>query len=290
MKKTADDKAFDTISMTIIVISVLLALLPFLYIVAISFSSSASILAGKVSFYPKQFTIEAYRSVIHSGSVLYSIGYTVVITAIHTLLAMILTICAAYPLTKKRLRGRGFFLILIIVTMYFSGGIIPDYLLMKSLHLTNTMWVLIIPGCISAFNLIILKSFFTSLPDSLEEAARLDGCSDIKVLMKIIIPLSGPVIATLSLFYAVGRWNGFQDALIYITNPKLYPIQLKLYQIISNASSVEILRNEGAQAAGQVIPASIQSASIVIATIPILILYPWLQKYFVAGKIGRAHV
>ena len=176
MKKTADDKAFDTISMTIIVISVLLALLPFLYIVAISFSSSASILAGKVSFYPKQFTIEAYRSVIHSGSVLYSIGYTVVITAIHTLLAMILTICAAYPLTKKRLRGRGFFLILIIVTMYFSGGIIPDYLLMKSLHLTNTMWVLIIPGCISAFNLIILKSFFTSLPDSLEEAARLDGC------------------------------------------------------------------------------------------------------------------
>lgn len=146
---------------------------------------------------------------------------------------MFLTICAAYPLTKKRLWGRNFLLSALVFTMYFSGGLIPSYILIKNLGMMDTIWSLVLPGAMSVFNLIILKTFFSSLPESLEESASIDGCSDLGILLRIVLPLSLPSIATLSLFYAVDRWNGFQDALFYITKKELYPMQLKLYQIIS---------------------------------------------------------
>lgn len=209
--------------------------------------------------------------------------FTIQLTIIYTVFSMFLTIAAAYPLTQKRLRGRKFFLLVIIFTMFFSGGIIPDYILMKNLKLINTIWALILPGLISGFNFIILKTFFSSIPESLVESARLDGCSDIGILTRIVLPLSIPVIATLSLFYAVAKWNSFQDALMYITDSRLYPLQLKLYQIVQNSLAVDIAIQEGSNTTTNTLPESLRAASIMFATIPIVLVYPWLQKYFIKG-------
>lgn len=166
--------------------------------------------------------------------------------------------------------------------MFFSGGLIPEYLLVKSLKLTNTLWALVLPGMINAFYLIILKSFFASIPEELEESARIDGSSHFGTLVRIVLPLSMPVLATLSLFYAVGRWNGFMDALFYITNQDLYPIQLKLYQLVISNQMSDATATEGMNAMAP-IPESLKAASIMFATIPILLVYPWLQRYFISG-------
>jgi putative aldouronate transport system permease protein len=193
---------------------------------------------------------------------------------------MFLTICAAYPLTKTRLRGRSAILLLVVVTMYFTGGMIPDYMLVKNLHLTDTIWSLLLPGALSVYNMIILKTFFSTLPDSMEESASIEGANELTILCRIILPLSMPVLATLSLFYAVGRWNGFQDALLYITNPKLFPMQLKLYQIISVNQQLDV-QQEGIGA--YIAPESLKAAAVIFATVPILLVYPKLQKHFVSG-------
>jgi putative aldouronate transport system permease protein len=166
--------------------------------------------------------------------------------------------------------------------MYFSGGIIPDYVLVKSLGLLDSMWSLILPGAISAFNLILLKSFFNSLPEGLEEAARIDGCTDFGVLVRIVLPLSLPIIATLSLFYAVGKWNSFMDALFYITDPNKYPLQLKLYQIVVNCQSLDAAFAEGNMSPGM-LPDGLKAASVMFATIPRVCVYPFIQKHFIKG-------
>jgi len=194
---------------------------------------------------------------------------------------MIMTILVAYPLTKKHLVGGNAYMVFVIITMYFSGGIIPDYILIKSLHLLDKPWSLILPGLISPFNMIILKTFFSSIPESLEESAYLDGASYLTILVRIIIPLSLPAIATLSLFYAVSRWNTFQDALMYISSEKYYPVQMKLYQIIFNSMTNEVAQAEGSSTT--MVPEGIKAAAVIVATVPILIVYPWLQKYFVTG-------
>ena len=172
-------------------------------------------------------------------------------------------------------------MIVIIITMYFSGGIIPDYLLIKNLHMLNKIWCLILPGAISAYNMIILKSFFQEIPESIEESAYIDGANDLIILIKVILPLSGPVLATISLFYAVGRWNYFQDALFYITKPSLYTLQLKLYNIVKLNRALDVSAVEGIS--GTNMPESVKAAVIVFATLPILIVYPWLQRYFIKG-------
>lgn len=172
----------------------------------------------------------------------------------------------------------------IIITMFFSGGIIPEYLLIRDLHLLNSVWALILPGLVSPFNLIILISFFRGIPESLEESAEIDGSSHIHTLFKIILPLSMPVLATLALFYAVGRWNGFQDSLMYINDPKLYPLQLKLFQMVQNNMVSELTQMEGANRT-PLTPESLKAATVVFATVPILLVYPWLQKYFVSGAM-----
>jgi putative aldouronate transport system permease protein len=176
---------------------------------------------------------------------------------------------------------------IIVVTMFFSGGIIPEYILVRDLHLLNNMWSLILPGLISPFYLIILISFFNGIPESLEEAAEIDGSSQFGTLLRIVLPLSLPVLATLSLFYGVGRWNGFQDTLMYIQNPDLFPLQLKLYQMIQNNMVSELTRLEGASGA-RITPEGLKAASVIFATVPILLVYPWLQRYFVSGVMVGA--
>lgn len=216
-----------------------------------------------------------------------SLIYTIWLTVLSTVLSMVMTIAAAYPLAKSNLKGRKWFMLVIVVTMFFSGGIIPEYILIKNLHLLDSTWGLILPGLISPFYMIILITFFRGIPESLEEAAGIDGSSHFGTLMRIILPLSLPVMATLSLFYAVGRWNGFQDALMYITKPELYPLQLKLYQMIQQNQITELMQNEGIGAV-QVLPESLKAASVIFSTLPILLVYPWLQRYFISGVMVGA--
>ncbi len=268
----------------LILVFVLVCTLPFINVIAISLSSKSAILRGDVSFWPVEFSTRAYEVIINDASMFHSLGYTVKITVIYTFLAMIMTILYAFPMTMKRLKGRKFFMFFIVFTMYFSGGTIPIYLNVKELGLINTQWSLIFPGLISTFNIIILKNFFEGLPYELNEAAYIDGANDFQILLKIYLPLSFSSIATLSLFYAVGKWNSFSDALYYINSRDLQPLQLKLYNLIKGGQAVEVSVQEGSSNdLASSISASIESATIIFATVPILVVYPFVQRYFVAG-------
>ncbi|WP_145036473.1 carbohydrate ABC transporter permease [Paenibacillus sp. Y412MC10] len=263
-------------------------IIPFLYMIALSFSSNEAIISQKVGLWPVDFTAETYKTILSDMDMLYTLGYSIVLTIFYTLVCMFLTICAAYPLTKKRLKGRNFILTALVFTMYFSGGLIPSYILVKNLGMMNSVWSLVLPGAMSVFNMIILKTFFSNLPESLEESAAIDGCSDLGILIKIVLPLSLPSIATISLFYAVDRWNGFQDALFYITKKELYPMQMKLYQIISANQQLDSQQGGEGSVGSYIVPESLKAASVMFTTIPILLIYPKLQKYFVDGVMTGA--
>lgn len=282
MKTKFSDRIIDFF-ITLVIIGVVVAcVIPFLYIISMSLSSNSAIISQKVTLFPVEFTLETYKTILNDSAMIYTLLYTIALTVGYTAVCMLLTICAAYPLTKKRLKGRNVLLFIIIITMYFSGGMIPEYILVKNLNLLDKVWSLVLPGALSVYNMIILKTFFTSLPESLDEAASIEGANDLHILIKIVLPLSLPALATLSLFYAVGRWNGFQDALLYITRKNLFPIQLKLYQIISVNQQLDVQQGEGSMGMN-IAPEALKSASVIFATVPILVIYPWLQKYFVSG-------
>jgi putative aldouronate transport system permease protein len=283
MKIKRFNQLFDLTVVCLTILIICLCLLPFMNVAAVSLSSNSAIVASRVALFPVEFSTESYQAIFKDPAMVGSLWFTIQLTLIYTLFSMAMTIMAAYPLTQKRLRGRKFLMLLVIFTMFFSGGIIPDYLLVKQLHMLNTIWALVLPGLISTFNLIVMKTFFDSIPESLVESARLDGCSDVGILAKIILPLSTPVLATLSLFYAVFKWNAFQDALFYINESKLYPVQLKLYQIVMNSMAVDIAVQEGANSTTNALPESLKAASVMFATLPIVLVYPWLQKYFIKG-------
>ncbi len=282
MKKGIKDKTFDFTMILIILIVSIACLLPMLYMLSVSLSSNYAITARLVTIWPVEFTLESYKAVLADKSIVGSMIFTIWLTVACTVLSLVMTILCAYPLTKKSLKGRNFFLVMIVITMYFSGGMIPEYILVKDLGMTDSPLALMFPYCLSAFNMIILKTFFTNLPESLEESALLDGASYFTILVRIVLPLSKPVLATLALFYAVGRWNGFQDALIYINKQEYFPLQLKLYQLVYNNQMSEIALAEG-MANQNVTPEGLKSAAVMFATIPILLIYPWLQRYFLSG-------
>ena len=271
----------DWLIRIVITVLVLLCILPFLHVFVTSISSNASVMARNVRFLPIGVNLDAYRTILRDASMIRSLYMTVYYTVAFTAVGMILTILAAYPLTKKKLWGRNFFLMLFVITLYFSAGLIPEYLLVHSLGMLNTPWSIILPLALSPYNLILLKTSFQSIPESLEESAFVDGCSHFGILTRIVLPLSMPILATLILFYAVGRWNAYQDALFYLTKSQLYPLQLKLYNLVNSSGEAEQI----AQEAG-VVPVSqevLKPASIMFATIPILLIYPFVQKYFVKG-------
>lgn len=288
MRKRKKISVADILIIAFIVALCFTCVVPFLHMIALSLSSNEAIVAQLVGLWPVGFTTLTYKTILTDVEMLYTLGYSIVLTISYTLLCMFLTICAAYPLTKKRLMGRNFFLSVLVFTMYFSGGLIPSYMLIKNLGMMNSVWSLILPGAMSVFNMIILKTFFTNLPESLEESAAIDGCSDLGILIKIVLPLSLPSIATLSLFYAVDRWNGFQDALFYITKKNLYPMQLKLYQIISANQQLDSQQGGEGGASAFIVPESLKAASVMFTTVPILLVYPKLQKYFVDGVMTGA--
>lgn len=282
MREQTANRVFDTINFIVLSVCTLICLAPFLHILAISLSSVRPIISGQVSLFPVDLNFEAYFKVFSNPSMIRSLGFTVLLTGIFTVMCMVMTIAMGYPLSKNKLKGRKGFMFIVVITMFFSGGIIPEYILIRNLNMMDSIWALVLPGLINPFYLIILISFFNNIPESLEESAEIDGSSHFRTLLSIMLPLSLPVITTLSLFYAVGRWNGFTDTLMYINSPELYPLQLKLYQLIQNNMISELIQMEGGQMA-TVVPESLKAASVIFATVPILIVYPWLQRYFVSG-------
>ena len=285
MRKSFSDKSIDTINVILLLIFAFVCLFPILNVLAISLSGSDAINMGKVNIIPIDIQFESYKAILRNGSLQGSLIYTIILTISSTTIAMLATILAAYPLSKQKLIGRTPIFIFILITMYFSGGLIPDYLLYKNLKLIDTFWVLILPGAISTFNLLVLKTFFSAIPTSLEESATIDGANQWTILWRIILPLSRPAIATISLFYAVGRWNGYSDALFFINSPKLKPLQLVLQQLLSFETSKIMEQQDNLALVQEVnlLPESLKSATIIFATVPILLVYPWLQKYFVKG-------
>ena len=281
MIKSKSAKAGDWIFVLICIVVAVICLLPMVNLLVKSISSTDALVKHEVYLWPKGLNFDAYTTVLGDAKYIRAFFWTVFLTIICTIVSLVMTTLCAYPLIFEDLKGRSVFNIIITITMFFNAGTIPNYLLMKSLNLLSNPLVLIVPSCLSVFNMIILRSFFYGIPDSLRESAEIDGATYIKILCSIYIPLSKPVFATLALFYAVGRWNGYSDALMYMKEKDYYPLQLLLYNIINNINSVEVATQEGFSTPG--LTESLKAAIVMFSTVPILCIYPWLQKYFVKG-------
>lgn len=281
MIKSKATKFWDYVIAFICFLLIVVCIVPLLNVLARSLSSSEALIRNEVILWPVGLNFKAYETVLGDMKYVWSLGWTAILTIICTIVSLIMTTLCAYPLIFENLKGRSFFNTYIILTMYFSAGTIPNYLLMKDINLLNNPLVLIIPGSLSVFNMIIMRSFFYSIPESLRESAEIDGAGYFRILTKIYLPLSTPVLATLALFYAVGRWNGFSDALMYMNDRRFYPIQLLLYNILNNVMSIEVATQEGFSSPG--LSETLKAATVMFATIPILLIYPWLQKYFISG-------
>lgn len=281
MIKSKKTKAGDWIFVIICILVSICCLVPMINLLARSLSGTDYLIRREVYLIPKGINFDAYMTVLGDPKYIRSFVWTVFLTLVCTVVSLTMTTLCAYPLIFSNLKGRSVINVFITITMFFNAGTIPNYLLMKSLHMLDTPWVLIIPSCMSVYNMIIMRSFFYGIPDSLRESAEIDGASYLKILTSIYIPLSKPVFATLALFYAVGRWNGYSDALMYVTDKDLYPLQLLLYNVLNNINSVEVAAQEGFTTPG--LSESLKAAIVMFSTVPILLIYPWLQKYFIHG-------
>ncbi|KKO51237.1 sugar ABC transporter permease [Paenibacillus sp. DMB20] len=283
IKPSAGEKVFAAFNYCVFILIGITTLVPFINLLAKSLSSEEAVVSGRVGLFPVGVQFETYKYVLQDSMFLTSLKTSVLLTVIGTGLSLIMTTMTAYPLSKIRLRGRKWLLLMFVFTMLFSGGLIPTYLLMHNLNLVNTLPVLFLPAMVNVFNMLIIKNYFEGLPDSLEESAKLDGAGNIRILIHIMLPLSLPVLATIALFFAVAFWNDYFAAMIYITDPELKPLQLYLKELIVSSSG-DFLKNN-VDAAINMTPQSIQASSILLATIPILLVYPFLQKYFVKGVL-----
>lgn len=281
MIKSKSAKFGDWIFVLICVLVSIVCLLPMLNLLARSLSSSEFLIKREVYLWPKGWSVSAYSMVLGDIKYIKAFFWTVFLTIVCTVFSLTMTTLCAYPLIFENLKGRSLFNIIITITMFFNAGTIPNYLLMKQLGLLNQPLVLIVPSCLSVYNMIIMRSFFYGIPDSLRESAEIDGASFIKILTSIYVPLSKPVFATLALFYAVGRWNGYSDALMFMNNKDYYPLQLLLYNILNNINQVEVATQEGFSTPG--LSESLKAAIVMFSTVPILLIYPLLQKYFIHG-------
>lgn len=265
----------------------LITLYPFWYEIATSFSSSRAITSGEVFVWPVEFNTEAYKRLFEDGQLIRAMGNTIIVTTVGTLLNITMTVLAAFPLSRKRLYGRGALLMFITFTMIFISGIIPNFILIKSLGLINSYMALWLPALVSTYNMFVMKTFMEGLPDEIEESASIDGAGNWRILIQIIMPLCKPILAALSLFYAVGWWNSYFNVMLYITSSKLQTLMLKLYQMIKQVDASLLNNGSGSEGATQILltPEGIKAASVVIAIAPILCVYPFLQKHFVKGVL-----
>lgn len=261
------------------ILLIVVTLTPVLNIIAVSLSGKNAIAKGIVKLIPKDFTLEGYKMVFGNRNIVNSLFYSIVLTVCSALLSTFMTILAAYSLSKENLKGKRLFLVLITITMYIDAGTIPNYLLIKDLHMMNTIWALVIPILVSPFNLIILRSFFLGINKSLYEAAYMDGCGEWGCLFKVAIPLSMPAISSVMLFYAISRWNGITDVLYYVNKTELYTLQ---YQLKLMLDSINIDYTKEVEEI-MVTPENVKSSTIVFAMVPMLIVYPFVEKYFTKG-------
>ncbi|QAY71913.1 carbohydrate ABC transporter permease [Xylanimonas protaetiae] len=277
-------RASQSLKALVIALIVLVMLYPFVYVIAMSFASREAQASG--SAFPTSYSLDAYRSIIGGGVVTRSLVVTALVTVVGTALSMLFTTTLAYGLTRtRRVPGSRTVLVLVLCTMLFGAGIIPNYLLVRSLGMLDSYWSLVVPGLISAFNMVVVRNFFMGLPEELLESARLDGASEWRIFLQIVLPLSKAVLAVIALFYAVGYWNSFFNAMIYLNDTAKWPIQVVLNQYVVQGTALSTL-----QAPDQPPPPgqTIQMAVIVVATIPILLVYPFAQRYFTKGVLTGA--
>jgi len=289
IKRSPGDQVVQVFIYLFIGIFAIATVLPFLYVLAGSFATERELTERAFFIIPSEFSLNAYKYIIKTGDVFKGLKNSVIVTVVGTIINMIFTTTLAYPLSRSYLRGRNFFINMVIITMLFSGGMVPSYLVISSLKLTNTFWALWLPTAINAFNMIIVKNYFQGIPKELEEAARVDGCSDLVIFLKIILPLSKPTIASVSLFYAVNHWNSYFNAMLYINDRNKEVVQIALRRIIFLAGGIN---TDGSPidwgVLGQPPEKAVKMATTVVATVPILIIYPFVQKYFTQGVMVGA--
>lgn len=285
IRRSLPETVFDVCNIAFLLLMSALVLIPILHVVAGSFSSTKALIHNEVYLWPVDFNLDNYSLVLRNEMFWNAFKISVILVAAGTSLNMALTLLTAYPLSKNYLKGRKYFILAFVFTMIFHAPLIPTYILVRNLGMIDTLWALIIPPALSMFNLMLCITFFRSLPEELFEAARVDGMSEYGILWKIAVPLSLPIIVTLLLFYAVMHWNSYFQALIYITDRNLYPLQLYLYHLLAEANALDNFRGINLSAAWDTSPQGLQLATIVVATAPIVILYPFLQKHFIKGAL-----
>lgn len=279
MKPTKGYRAFQVINTIIMIFVIFITLYPFVYLVAQSFSSDAAASAGKVTFYPIGFNVNTYKYILRDNQFFRYYGNTIFYTVVGTFISVACTALIAYPLSKPRLRLNKVITPLVVFTMYFAGGMIPNYIVITQwLGLQDSMWSIILPNAISTFNLLVMKSFFAGLPEELEEAAAIDGMNTHQIFLKIIIPLSKPIIATMCLFYMVTMWNEWFTPMLYLDSKDKWPVALYVRQLVEGANNTEIGSSDASS-----VQATVKSATMVLTSIPIICVYPFVQKYFVQG-------
>ncbi|KZS44217.1 sugar ABC transporter permease [Paenibacillus glucanolyticus] len=279
------DRIFNIINYTILTLVTIIVMYPLVFVLSASFSDPQTVLRGEMLLWPKGVNLNSYVKIFQNKDIISGFTNTLVYTSLGTLINLTMTILAAYPLSRKDFVGRNAIMALLVFTMFFSGGLIPTYLLIKNLGMLNTLWVMIIPNAVSIWNIIIMRTFFQqSIPGELQEAATIDGCSNIKILTRIILPLSMPIIAVTILFYAVGHWNAFFNALLYLSDKDKFPLQLILREILIQGQTNDMVKMSTESAIKQQREVEgIKYAVLVVANIPVLALYPFLQRYFVKG-------
>ncbi|PAF29167.1 carbohydrate ABC transporter permease [Paenibacillus sp. 7516] len=285
MAQSRGDRAVEWMIYAALALVSVVVLYPVFFVGIASISNPENVMRGEVWLWPKNLSLVGYERLFANSELMKGYGNTLLYTVAGTMLNLVMTIAAAYPLSRPDFRGRTVFTILVVFTMFFSGGMIPTYLLIKDLGMLDTFWVMIIPSALSVWNMLIMKTFFqNSIPKEIQEAAFMDGCSNMKVLLRIVLPLSGPVLAVMVLFYAVGHWNSYFNALIYLSDRDKYPLQLFLREILVQGQMQEMVDISDDSLARSMMDAeAIKYAAVIITNLPMLILYPFLQKYFIKG-------
>ncbi len=289
IKKSCGERLFDVANILFILLLIAIMIYPLLYIAVASVSDPLAVLQNEgLLLLPKGFTIQAYQMVLDNPMI--RIGYinTLYYVIGGTVLNIILTAFGAYGLSRRNLFGKSFLMIMIVITMFFDGGLIPNYLLIKNLGMLNTRWAIILPAAISTFNLIVMRTGFQGIPDSMEESAKLDGANDFTILFRIYIPLALPIVAVMILFYSVAHWNAYFKAMIYLRDRALFPLQLVLREILVASSTDSMMSAGGVVSDRESIGETIKYATIIVATLPILCIYPFLQRYFIKGMMVGA--
>ncbi|MFD2114564.1 carbohydrate ABC transporter permease [Paenibacillus yanchengensis] len=285
IKESYGDRLFMIAVYTFLVVILLIVLIPLMYIVSASFSSPQAVTMGKVTIWPIDFTLDGYKAVFKNPQIGTGFMNSIFYTIAGTLINVTLTIMMAYPLSRKTFYGRQIFMFILVITMMFSGGLIPTYLVVKELGMIDSRFALLLPGAMAVFQVIIARTFFQStIPDELAEAAELDGATDIRFIFSVVLPLSKPIIAVMTLMYAVGHWNAFFDALIYLRSPDLFPLQIILRNIlILNSVDASMMANVDQVMVQQGLKELLKYSLIVVSSVPVLIIYPFVQKHFVKG-------